>query len=62
MLQDAVTYQTSWIDAQNARCFQIMEAPDRDSLEPWLAARSDLLDFEVVPVQSSAEFWAAVPA
>lgn len=53
---------SSWIDAQNARCFQIMEAPDRESLEPWIARWDDLMDFEIVPVQTSAQFWATVQA
>ena len=55
-------YHASWIDSPNFRCFQIMEAPDRESLEPWIAAWNDLVDFEVVPVQTSAEFWATVQA
>jgi len=42
--------------------FQIMEASDLESLEPWITAWHDLVDFEVVPVQTSAEFWATVQA
>jgi len=61
MLPEKVVYHASWIDARNARCFQIMEAPDRESLEPWIAAWADLVEFEVVPVKTSAEFWATVP-
>jgi hypothetical protein len=60
MLPEAVEYQASWMDAAKARCFQVMEAPDRASLEPWIAAWADLVEFEVVPVQTSAEFWATV--
>ena len=60
MLPEAIVYHASWIDAQNARCFQVMEAPDRESLEPWIAAWSDLVDFEVVAVETSAEFWTKV--
>ena len=51
MLPGGVIYHASWIDAQNARCFQIMEAPDRESLTPWIAAWKDLVDCEVVPVR-----------
>jgi len=42
-----------------AKCtlFQMMEAPDRESLNPWIAAWEDLVDFEVVPGQTSADFW-----
>jgi Protein of unknown function (DUF3303) len=58
MLPEGLIYHASWIDSRNSRCFQIMEAPDRESLNPWIAAWNDLVDFEVVPVQTSAEFWA----
>jgi len=37
----------------------VMESPDRAHLEPWLEAWRDLVNFEVVPVQTSAEFWGA---
>jgi hypothetical protein len=57
MMPDNVLYIASWIDALRDRCFQVMEAPDEDSLRPWLEAWSDLTDFEVVPVITSAEFW-----
>jgi len=60
MLPDGVVYHASWIDARNGRCFQTMEAPNREALEPWIAAWSDLVDFEVVPVLTSSEFWARV--
>jgi hypothetical protein len=62
MLPEGVIYHASWIDSLNFRCFQIMEASDRESLDPWIAAWNDLVDFEVVPVQASAEFWANVQA
>lgn len=58
MLPDGVIYVASWVDSLNVRCFQIVEAPDRESLNPWIAAWDDLVDFEVVPVQTSSEFWA----
>ena len=62
MLPEGVIYHASWIDSANFRCFQIMEAPDRESLNSWIAAWNDLVDLEVVPVQTSAEFWATVQA
>ena len=58
MMPEVVIYHASWIDAPNSRCFQIMEAPDRESLNPWIAAWKDVVEFEVIPVQTSAEFWA----
>ncbi|MGD0967307.1 MAG: DUF3303 family protein [Candidatus Aquilonibacter sp.] len=35
-----------------------MEAPHLDALYPWLSHWGDLVDFEVVPVLPSGEFWA----
>jgi hypothetical protein len=57
MLPEGVTYHASWVDAEGTRCFQIMEAPQPEALDAWVAAWSDLVDFEVVPVVTSAEFW-----
>jgi len=59
MLPENVTYQTSWIDPARLRCFQVMEASNTEALRPWLEAWNDLMDFEVVPVVTSAEFWSA---
>jgi len=61
MLPEGVVYQASWVDAACARCFQIMEAPSLDSLKEWVHRWDDLVDFEIVPVLSSAEYWATIP-
>ena len=60
MLPEKVVYHASWVDSENARCFQVMEAPDRASLNPWITAWEDLVEFEIIPVQPSADFWATV--
>ena len=57
MLPDEVSYEASWIDAAGGRCFQVMNAPDRAILDQWIARWSDLIDFEVVPVFTSKDFW-----
>ncbi|MFN0010887.1 MAG: DUF3303 domain-containing protein [Phycisphaerales bacterium] len=58
-----VEYVASWMAADGASCYQLMEAPDRESLDPWMANWADLVEFEVVAVRTSAEFWAvASPA
>ena len=59
MLPDDVSYHASWIDSAGARCFQIMEAPNVESLSPWIGRWNDLIDFEIVPVTTSGEFWSA---
>ena len=61
MLPDGVTYHASWVDATGTRCFQVMEARQAESLAPWMERWRDLIDFEVVPVVTSAEFWPTVP-
>jgi hypothetical protein len=50
-----LVYVGSWVDDRFERCFQLMEAAERRPLDEWIAAWSDLVDFEVFPVVSSAE-------
>jgi hypothetical protein len=57
MLPDGVSYQVSWMEASGRRCFQIMEAETRAQLDAWIDRWEDLVDFEVIPVVTSAEFW-----
>lgn len=60
MLPENVDYRGSWIETNGARCFQIMEAPDAEALRIWSERWGDLVDFEVVPVVTSEEFWSRV--
>ena len=57
MLPEGVTYHASWIDSTGTKCFQLMEAPDQQALAPWLQHWNDLVDFEIIPVETSADFW-----
>ena len=52
---DGLLYISSWIDESLTRCYQLMETNDRTLLDTWIANWSDLIDFEVHPVISSAE-------
>ncbi|MEK6702520.1 MAG: DUF3303 family protein [Planctomycetota bacterium] len=54
-----VAYVASWMAADGSCCYQLMDSPGLIELAPWIAAWSDLVEFEVIPVQSSADFWAA---
>jgi hypothetical protein len=58
LLPDGVVYHASWMTSDGARCFQIMEAPDRAALDLWVERWSDLVDFEVCEVERSSDFWA----
>lgn len=56
ILPDGLTYLDSWIDERTlARCFQLMETDDPSLFEEWIAAWSDLVDFEIVPVVRSGD-------
>ena len=58
MLPDGLTYHASWVDAAGTRCFQIMEAPHRELLDGWVSRWDDLIDFEIVQIVTSGDFWA----
>ncbi len=61
MLPPGVTYQASWMEISGAKCFQLMEAPTPKALNEWIACWNDLVDFEIIPVVPSAEYWARTP-
>ena len=54
-------YVASWVTADLRRCDQVMECDDPALLAQWTARWEDLVEFEIVPVVTSAEA-AAVPA
>jgi Protein of unknown function (DUF3303) len=55
MMPDGVVYIGSWVEESGRRCYQIMEADAPDLLDQWMTNWRDLVDFEVVPVVTSAE-------
>ena len=55
MLPPGLAYVDSWVDEGLARCFQLVETDDPALFDSWIAAWSDLAEFEVVPVIGSAE-------
>ena len=50
MLPEGLCYLDSWLSADGARCFQLMETEDAALFEPWFAAWQDLVEFELVPL------------
>lgn len=58
MLPEGVIYHASWVDSTGTRCFQVMEASHPELLNDWVSRWEDLVDFEIVPVLTSADFWA----
>jgi len=54
MAPPGLEYHGSWVTDDLRRCFQVMECQDRGLLDQWMANWSDLTDFEVIPVVTSA--------
>jgi hypothetical protein len=55
MLPDGLKYVSSWVTADFARCFQLMETDDASLFDEWIMHWNDLVDFEVLPVRTSEE-------
>jgi len=52
---DGLVSLGSWVDDAMERCYQLIETDDRALLDQWIANWTDIVDFEVVPVITSAE-------
>ncbi len=55
MMPEGLKYVSSWIDADFTQCFQLMETNDVKLFDEWIANWNDLMDFEIIPVITSAE-------
>ena len=55
MMPEGLEYVSSWVDMKLERCFQIMETSDPKLMVEWIGNWSDIVEFEVVPVMSSAD-------
>ena len=55
MMPEGLRYVASWVEEDFGRCFQLMECEDPRLLEEWAAHWRDLVEFEFIPVVTSAE-------
>jgi hypothetical protein len=56
MLPPGLVYLDSWVDGGRLdRCFQLMETDEPNLFDEWIRKWNDVVDFEVIPVISSAE-------
>jgi len=60
MAPEGLRYVASWVTEDYRRCFQVMECDDPALLEQWMSNWRDLTDFEVIPVNTSADAAAAI--
>jgi len=55
MAPEGLRYVSSWIETNFDRCFQIMECDDPSLFSQWTGHWADLMDFEIVPLMTSAD-------
>ncbi len=60
-MPDGLAFVGSWVSADVGRCFQLMECDDVTLLQRWVAAWSELIEFEIVPVAPGKDTAAALP-
>lgn len=55
MMPDGLNYVASWIEPDPIRCFQVMEWDDPAVFAEWTSKWDDLMEFEAIPVITSAD-------
>jgi hypothetical protein len=60
LMPEGVEYRGSWVTEDLGSCYQVMECAERALLDRWIANWEDLVDFEVIPVITSADALVAV--
>lgn len=55
MMPEGLEYVSSWIDVDLKICWQLMQTEDESLFQSWIDNWKDLMDFEIVPVRTSAE-------
>jgi hypothetical protein len=60
LMPEGLRYVASWVRDDLRGCFQVIECEDPALLDQWRARWEDLVEFEVLPVLTSADAAAAV--
>ena len=55
MMPEGLEYVSSWVDLNFKTCYQLMRTEDVSLFAAWTKAWEDLVEFEIVPVRTSAE-------
>ena len=55
MMPAGLEYVSSWIDMDFKICWQLVQTEDFGLFDKWIGNWDDLMDFEIVPVRTSAE-------
>jgi Protein of unknown function (DUF3303) len=54
MAPDGLQYVASWVTSDLRTCYQVMQCDDEELLRTWAAHWADIVDFEFIPVMTSA--------
>ena len=54
MAPDGLQYVASWVTADLQTCYQVMECDDEDLLRTWMSHWNDIVEFQIVPLITSA--------
>jgi hypothetical protein len=60
MLPDGLRYLGSWVETNFDRCFQLMECDDVQLFQQWITHWQDLVEFEIVAVNTSKDAAASI--
>ena len=55
MMPDGLEYISSWISHDLKTCWQLMQTDSGEKFEQWTRNWDDLMEFDIVPVRTSAE-------
>jgi hypothetical protein len=55
MMPDGLEYVSSWISQDLKTCWQVMQTDSQKKFAQWTHNWDDLMDFEIIPVHTSAE-------
>jgi len=55
MMPAGLEYISSWIDLDLKTCYQLMQTKDESLFAPWTQNWKELIEFEILPVRTSAE-------
>jgi Domain of unknown function (DUF3303) len=54
-MPEGLEYVSSWVDLDFKVCWQLMQTENFALFDQWIDSWRDLIDFEIVPVRTSAE-------
>jgi hypothetical protein len=60
LVPEGLEYVSSWVDLGFTTCFQLMKTEDERLFEQWISRWKDLIDFEIIPVRTSADATQAI--